>query len=335
MRGSEESRLRVLSGALMLPPSTLACLQKTALAVCARSFMNDLKKAAVFINPHYREIPCPLRSISVLVTPSLHILTCSSAKTQVYLFLRQSLRMRISATLLLLPALGLAQSQIPLGDYSATLNSWFEKAKSYIPPSVYSPTATAAAKVASKNVVPITKENWATTLVPSASASTHKGADNWMILVSGGNKTCHGMCENVDRAWNESAALFAADPTSPHLGYLDCETEKVLCAMWFAGPAAVWYIQLPVPAVDQSKPATTVHIVKLNTTSTTAREIMEIHTKKTYEKTPVHEGWFHPFDGPLARYKLNVPIGYFLWAFSLVPSWTFMLLISFISRTIV
>ena len=243
--------------------------------------------------------------------------------------------MRISPTLFLLPALGLAQSQIPLGDYSATLNSWFEKAKSYIPPSVYSPTAATAAKVASKNVVPLTKENWATTLVPSDSASTSKGPDNWMVLVSGGNKTCHGMCENVERAWNESATLFAADPTAPHLGYLDCENEKVLCATWYTGPAAVWYIQLPVPAPDQSKPATTIHIVKLNTTTVTAKDILEIHTKKTYEKVPVHEGWFHPFDGQLAQYGLNVPAGYALWAFSLLPSWTFMVLISFISRTIV
>ena len=243
--------------------------------------------------------------------------------------------MRISATFLLLPALGLAQSQIPLGDYGATLNSWFEKAKSYIPPSVYSPTAATAAKVASKNVVPLTKENWATTLVPSASASAGAGPENWMVLISGGNKTCYGKCEGVERAWNESAALFAVDPTAPHLGYLDCESERILCATWNAGPAAVWYIQLPVPAADQSRPVTTVHIVKLNTTTTTARDIIEIHTKKTYEKTPAHDGWFHPFDGPLAQYGVNVPLGYVFWAFSLLPSWTFMILISFISRTLV
>jgi hypothetical protein len=244
--------------------------------------------------------------------------------------------MRFSTTLLILPALVLAQEQKPLGDFgaqvSAQVNSWFEKAKAYIPPAIYSPTAAVAAKVASKNVVHLHKDNWQETLVPSTTAKS-TGPDNWMVLISGGNKTCYGKCEDVERAWNESAALFAVDPTAPHLGYIDCEADGVLCAQWATGPAAIYYIEFQKPTADQSKPSTTVHIVKLNTTSVTAKEIVEIHTKKTYENEPAYEGYFHPFDGLVAQYGLTVPVGWLVYGYSLIPSWLFMISISFITRT--
>ena len=241
--------------------------------------------------------------------------------------------MRVTTTLLLLPALTLAQEQKPLGAFIDIANSWFDKAKSYIPSSFDTPTGTVAAKVAAKNVVPLTADNWASVLQPSASATATSGPDNWMVLISGGNKTCFGLCGNVEHAWNESAALFAVDPKAPHLGYVDCDTNNILCSMWAASPAAIYYIQLPIPAADQSKPATTIHIVPLNTTAITALDIMQIHTKKTYEKQPAYEGPFHPFDGYIVKYGLSQPIGYAMYIFGLIPSWTFMILISFVTRT--
>ena len=239
--------------------------------------------------------------------------------------------MRLSNSLVFgLPALAAAQFQIPLGE---TFNAYVDKAKSYIPGVVSSPIQAGAARIAAANVVPITKENWQSVLTPSTK-SPRKGPEEWMILVSGGNKTCYGMCDGIETAWNESASIFAADPTAPKLGYINCDTNAVLCAIWTANPPKIWHIQLPITKADQSKPATTIRIISLNTTTTTAQEIVAIHTGKTYEKTPVYEGYFHPFDGILAQYGLNVPVGWMLFAFAMVPSWAFMIGISLFSRTV-
>ena len=240
-----------------------------------------------------------------------------------------------SVLLLALPALTTAQSQKPLGEkVGDNIQSWLNAAKAYLPPSMISPIGTGAAQAAAKNVTPLTLENWQSTLTPSASASSTTAPETWMILVSGGNKTCYGQCAGIELAWNESATAFAVDPTAPNLGYVNCDTSAILCSIWAAGPPAIWHIQLPIPAADQSKPATTIHIVPLNTTTSTAQEIIEIHYAKTFEKTPVYEGAFHPFDGQLAKLGLNVPLGYVLYGFSKVPSWMFMILVSFASRTI-
>ena len=235
--------------------------------------------------------------------------------------------MRLSTTaFLLLPSLALAQDQKPL---VASLQSWFEKAKSYIPTPVASPLDSGAAKVASRNVVELTTTNWQSTLKPSSTS----GPENWMVYVTGGNKTCGGQCDELDATWNKSAAILAADPKGPKLGYLDCDKYGVLCTIWFTGPPVVWYMQLPIPAADQSKPVTPMYVVRLNTTTTTVQEIVNIHSKKTYEESKPVEGAFHPFDGWLAQYQLNVALGYVLFAFSKVPSWSVMLVISFLTRT--
>ncbi|MCJ1230355.1 hypothetical protein MMC12_007028 [Toensbergia leucococca] len=239
--------------------------------------------------------------------------------------------MRFSTSLLLaLPAVATAQFQIPLVE---NLQPLFDKAKSFIPPSLLSPVAQPSNKIAAKNVTPLTRDNWQSVLSPSTSAQS-QGPENWMVFVSGGNKTCYGRCDGVEQAWNESAALFAATPTAPHLGYINCDTNAILCSTWAAGPPAIWYIELPIVHADQSAPATTIHIVTLNTTTATTQEIFQIHTKKTYEEVPVYEGAMHPFDGWFAKAGLNVPLGYVLFGFSIIPSWAFMIIISMFSRTI-
>ena len=236
----------------------------------------------------------------------------------------------VTALLVALPVIVAAQQQKPLGE---NLQSWFDKAKSYIPSGTKSPAAAGAAKLAAQNVTPLTKSNWQSVLAPKAS-SLKDGPEEWMVLVTGGNKSCYGQCAGVDKAWNETAAVFVADPTAPHLASINCDQEPILCATWATGPASVWHLQRPVAQADQSTPATTIHIIKLNTTTTTAGDIIAIHTGKTYEKEPVYEGTFHPFDGLLAQYYLNVPLGQVLFYFSLIPSWAFMIVISMVSRNI-
>ncbi|KAL9105129.1 MAG: hypothetical protein Q9187_008825, partial [Circinaria calcarea] len=180
--------------------------------------------------------------------------------------------------LLALPSLITAQSQKPLGEkVGDNLQNWLNKAKAYLPTSVTSPVDTGAARVAAKNVTPLTKDNWQSVLSPSSSAAASSGPEAWMVFVTGGNKTCYGQCGGVEAAWNESATAFAADPTAPNLASLNCDTAAVLCTIWAAGPPAIWYIEVPVTAMHQSRPATTIHIVPLNTTTSTAQEIIEIH----------------------------------------------------------
>lgn len=241
--------------------------------------------------------------------------------------------MHLSAPLLLvLPILAAGQAQIPLGE---NLQAWFEKAKSYLPTAATNPIASTSAKAAAKNIVPLTKDNWRSELSASPSrTSQHDGPETWMVFVSGTNKTCYGLCGDLEVAWNKTAALFAADPTAPKLGYINCDTNAILCAIWAARPPSIWHIQLPVVQKDQSRAATTVRILKLNATTTTAKDMMNIHAQKTYQKADVYEGAFQPFDGWLAQTGLATPLGYAMFGFSLVPTWGLMLLVSFVSRSL-
>lgn len=242
--------------------------------------------------------------------------------------------MRLTTALLVaLPALAAAQQQFPLAN---SLQSWLEKAKSYLPNAAISPVQSAAAKAAAANITPLTLDNWQSVLSPPPSHASHTwdGPEEWMVFVSGTNKTCYGLCGGLEVAWNETAALFAANPTAPRLGYINCDKSPVLCAIWHARPPTIWHIQLPISAEDQSRASTTVRILRLNTTTTTTQDIARIHTEKTYEKVSVYEGAFQPFDGWLAQLGLVTPIGYILYGFSAVPSWAFMVVISFVSRNL-
>ncbi|KAJ9353118.1 hypothetical protein DTO027B9_5370 [Paecilomyces variotii] len=233
--------------------------------------------------------------------------------------------MHLSPFLLLLPALATAQEQIPLGE---RLQGWFNKAKSYVPaPPVVAEKA--AEKVAEKTVTPFNITNWQANLEPST-----ESAQDWLIFVTGGNKTCFGRCERAEKAFNESVLLFAADPTSPQLGYLNCEQDRVLCSIWSAGAPSVWHFQVPQAQPDEPRSTRPLHIVPLNITTVTPETIYKIHSEKTYEEFDQYDGAFHPTDGWLAEYGLNVVLGYVLFGFSLIPSWLFMIGISVFSRMI-
>ena len=213
--------------------------------------------------------------------------------------------MRTSPLLLALPALATAQ-QIPLLDQA---KAWFTKASDSLygaassvssaapsVPSVGSPIASGAATIADANVERLTLANHKDLLKPGA-ATASPGIEEWMILVTGGNKTCLGRCERSEIAWNESAALIAASPSAPNLARLDCETDPVLCNAWFMGPPTVMHIQLPQPLPDQSTPSTTVRTLALNRTTVTATEIANLHLQEKYKLLEPVEGVWHPFDG--------------------------------------
>lgn len=115
--------------------------------------------------------------------------------------------MRFSSTLLLaLPAIAVAEEQIPLLD---KVKGFFNKAtaavSSSIPAPPSNPINAAADKAASKAAAAIqhtlTLENWREILTVDPTASPPTTQD-WLVFVTGGNSTCYGMCGNATKAWN-------------------------------------------------------------------------------------------------------------------------------------
>jgi hypothetical protein len=54
-----------------------------------------------------------------------------------------------------------------------------------------------------------------------------------LAQITGGNKTCYGLCENAEIAWNTSVPLISASPNAPYLALLNCETDPVLVSLRF------------------------------------------------------------------------------------------------------
>jgi len=240
--------------------------------------------------------------------------------------------MRFSATaaILALPLLASAsiETQDPLTQAKDTALHYYNLLASYIPHyNTFQAAEAAAAKAGGRNIDILSLSNWRSTLRSSVTPAS-KGPEEWWVLITGGNKTCWGRCEGADRAFNETALLLKADPTAPHLAYINCDHQPILCNSWAAGPPSLYIFEVtPEPQpVD-------VHIQALNASSVTAEDFAKIHATKSWKATPLYEGVFHPFDGQIAKLGLGVPLGWVLWAFGLLPNWLFMILISFASRS--
>jgi len=246
--------------------------------------------------------------------------------------------MRFSSGLVLaLPALAVAEEQVPLLD---KVKGFFNKATAAVSASIPSmpsaPVDTATSKVASNAAAaiqyPITLENWKETLTVDATASTPTTQD-WLIFTTGGNTTCFGLCGNATKAWNASLPIMAAKPDAPKFAYLDCETEPLLCNAWSVGAPALYYFQVPKPMADQSAPVPVVRYKPLNRTSTTTETFKKLIVDNEIEQVTPYEGPFHPFNGALQLYNLAIPYAYVTWGFSKMPSWMPMIIISFLSRS--
>ncbi|OQO08577.1 hypothetical protein B0A48_06447 [Cryoendolithus antarcticus] len=241
--------------------------------------------------------------------------------------------MRTSSVLLALPALSCAQ-QIPyLEQIKGFFTTKVSHAASGMPTGIPNPLTAATGKIAEVSVPQLTLANHKELIKPGA-ATASPGIETWMVYVTGGNKTCFGTCGRAEEAFNGSVVLIEASPTAPNLAYLNCDQDQVLCAAWAVSPPNVLHMQLPQPLPDQSQPPSTVRAIQVNRTTITTSQIAAIHLEDKYLDSPVYEGFWHPFNGPLADYGLNVPAGYAIWAFSVIPSWAFMIGISMISRNI-
>lgn len=240
--------------------------------------------------------------------------------------------MRLSAILAVAAASCAAaetHAQSPLDYAKEQAQHWFDKISSFIPtPSKQMPVDEAAAKVAGGLLTHLTLDNWEHT-IRSNVKRTDAQPEEWWILLSGRNKTCFGRCDDVESAFNKTTALLAPKPKSPHMALVNCDDQPVLCHSWGSGPPVLWILQVPhhPASVDMRK-------IRLNTTSTTVSTFTDLHTTASWKEQPLYDGYFHPFDGPLAKYGLSKPLAYVIWGFSVVPSWLLMIVISFGSRTI-
>ncbi|THX31990.1 hypothetical protein D6D10_08225 [Aureobasidium pullulans] len=252
--------------------------------------------------------------------------------------------MRFAPVVLALPAMAAAQQQVPLLEQAkGWLNNFIGAATSNVNSAssaaasaasgVPNPAYAAAGKVQQLTVTDLTKENYLQVMKPGA-ATASPGIEDWMVYTTGGNRTCFGMCNRADEEWIKAVPLLSAAPSAPQLARLDCEKEPQLCNAWGAGAPSVIYIQLPQPLPDQTTPATTVYFLPLNRTTVSAQDFVSIATEKAFfkERTP-YEGFFHPFDGILAKTGLAIPFGWVVYGFSVMPSWALMIGISFFSRT--
>ena len=103
----------------------------------------------------------------------------------------------INPLILSLPLLASAQSY-------PQLQSVLSKIKSFVPSAATAATPDAAVR---KNVLPLTLDNWRQTFT---APSVQDAGREWYVLVTGGNKTCGGSCDIVEKAWNVSCLEFSS-----------------------------------------------------------------------------------------------------------------------------
>ncbi|KAK7425272.1 hypothetical protein QQZ08_008293 [Neonectria magnoliae] len=238
------------------------------------------------------------------------------------------MRFSSSALIAALPALAAAQDS-PADQYKAQFQSFLGKVNSYIPnPGAYDPVAALEAKTGAMKLSTLTLDNWLETLYEPTTEETTT-PEEWWVLVTGRNKTCYGRCDKVENAFKETAAKFALLEQAPHMGLLNCDDQPILCNAWSTGTGNLYVFEMLRPPAHVD-----VYKKRLNMTTTTSEDLVNLFESGSKDEFNLQEdGWFHPIHGKAVENGLAVPFGYVMWAFGLVPSWAFMLIVSFVSRT--
>ncbi|KAJ9165065.1 Peptidyl-tRNA hydrolase [Coniochaeta hoffmannii] len=241
--------------------------------------------------------------------------------------------MRLSSSAVLaLPLLAAAQGPFEqFEQYKAQFQNFLSgfgaKAPTEAPSAKTNPVQAAEAAIGATQVDVLTLSNWKDVLYGPVKADQTTPTE-WWVLISGGNKTCFGHCDKVEKAFNASAARFSLLPKAPHMALINCDDQPVLCNSWSASSGTVWSIDMvPPPAPVE------IYRKRMNLTSTTDQTFVDLYNKGDKEGWTYHDGYFHPFNGPLAKNGLSVPIGYFFYVFNAIPSWAMMLVVSFFSRS--
>lgn len=113
--------------------------------------------------------------------------------------------------LLALPALAVAQQQVPFLDRLKGMvdqaASTFQKA------TAGSPKQAAEEKIAQASVTSLTFDNWKDVLQHSGKIRPYDPPEAFMVFITGSNKTCGsvGRCDRANRAWEVSRAGLIRD----------------------------------------------------------------------------------------------------------------------------
>lgn len=76
------------------------------------------------------------------------------------------------------------------------LQAWAFNFKDQILATLPNPIDAGASAVAANVVQPLNMNNWQTHLWPKETP------EEWMVYITGGNKTCFGRCGHADKTWN-------------------------------------------------------------------------------------------------------------------------------------
>jgi hypothetical protein len=111
---------------------------------------------------------------------------------------------------------------------------------------------------------------------------------------------------------------------------INCDDQPVLCNSWSAVASSLWDFKvLPPPAPVE------IHVRRMNMTTATAdtfTDLLKGEVKDHVNGWWLHEGWFQPIDGQLAKLGIAVPLGYAIWGLNAFPQWGMMIVLSFFSR---
>lgn len=135
--------------------------------------------------------------ISHLLYPTTFILTLC------ILLFTIILTMKLTSYLALaLPALAAAQEQAFLEQFQQQAGHWWDRVQDFGKNLISQTVGATSAKVADANVHYLQSDSWKETLQHSGTARPYSPPEAWMVLITGGNRTCKGRCERLNRAFN-------------------------------------------------------------------------------------------------------------------------------------
>lgn len=101
------------------------------------------------------------------------------------------------STMRLLPFLALTGSALAQEGMMDKVTNWGGNLQRQLVNAFTNPIDSAAAAIAGAVVQPLNMQNWKSHLMPKDGQP-----EEWMVYMTGRNKTCYGRCDHSDRTWN-------------------------------------------------------------------------------------------------------------------------------------
>jgi hypothetical protein len=110
-----------------------------------------------------------------------------------------------------LPILALTGASLVQAGPMDQVNAWFDNLKTQLSNAISSPVDAVSASIAGQVVQPLNMQNWKSHLWPKPDEE-----QEWLVFMTGGNKSCFGRCEHVDRVWNVRFPLLPQSQRIPN-----------------------------------------------------------------------------------------------------------------------